>query len=141
MPTATGTVSAITAKAPRRQRARHTSTRDQGEGERDRSNGAHPAPQRRRSRSEHAHADHRDGREQRRDRVAHAERVLRTRQHRAEPDELGAKRQRGQRNSDEQTEAAAQSAVATHLSSYRGLRFSTNAETPSAKSCVPRSSP
>ena len=73
--------------------------------------------------------------------MADAERVLRARQHRAEADELRTQRQRGERDGDEQAEAAAQRAVATHLSSYRGFRFSTNAETPSAKSCVPRSSP
>ena len=42
---------------------------------------------------------------------------------------------------DDQAEAAPQRTLATHLSSYRGFRFSTNAETPSAKSCVPRNSP
>ena len=79
-------------------------------------------------------------REQRRHRVADAERVLRPRQHRAEPDELGSQAQRCERDRYEQTDAAAQR-PAGHRSSYRGFRFSTNAETPSAKSCVPRSSP
>ena len=41
-------------------------------------------------------------REQRRHRVADAERVLRARQHRAEPDELRAQRQRRERDRDEQ---------------------------------------
>ena len=56
-------------------------------------------------------------REQRRDGVADAERVLRARQHRAEADELRPQRQRGERDRDEQAEAAAQGAIATHLSS------------------------
>jgi hypothetical protein len=72
--------------------------------------------------------------------VADAESVLGAREHRAEPDELRAQRQRRERNRGQQADAAAQH-PATHLSSYRGFRFSTNAETPSAKSWVPRSSP
>ena len=135
-----GIVSAITANAPgQRTRARRR-RRDQRERDRDRADGADPRGQRRRGGREDAHADHGDGAEQRRDRVADAERVLRARQHRAEPDELRSQGQRGERDRDEQTDAAAQRPAA-HRSSYRGFRFSTNAETPSAKSCVPRSNP
>ena len=56
------------------------------------------------------------------------------------PTSWGRRRQRCERDRDEQTDAAAQR-PAGHRSSYRGFRFSTNAETPSAKSCVPRSNP
>ena len=59
---------------------------------------------------------------------------------RAEADELGSQAQSSERDRYEQTDAAAQRS-AGHRSSYRGFRFSTNAETPSAKSCVPRSNP
>ncbi len=114
---------------------------DQRERDRDRADGADARGERRRGGREDAHADHGDGPEQRRDRVADAERVLRARQHGAEADELRAQRQRGERDRDEQADAAAQRALGAHRSSYRGFRFSTNAATPSAKSCVPRSRP
>ena len=141
MPIPTGTVRAITAKAPGRTERPMPPHGDQRERDRDRADRADASGERRRGGREDAHADHRDRPEQRGDRVADAERVLRARQHGAEADELRAEGQRGERDCDEQTDAAAQRAVAAHLSSYRGLRFSTNAATPSAKSCVPRSNP
>ena len=124
----------------RQDRAPDAAAGDQGERDRDRADGADARGERRRGGREHAHADHGDGAQQRRHRVADAERVLRPRQHRAEPDELGSQAQRCERDRYEQTDAAAQR-PAGHRSSYRGFRFSTNAETPSAKSCVPRSNP